>query len=325
MFDPILEVPAHVDETFAREVMEGLSAPLKHIPSHWFYDAEGSRIFQQIMHLEDYYLTRAEYDCLERHSHELIRQFSGGKPFRLVEFGAGDGLKTKLLLRAGLEAGIEFTYWPIDISADAMVGLQNELEAEFPDLQVHPLAAEYFTALEQLPHDEVRTVVLFLGSNIGNFRMDEAGYFLRQIESRLQTSDLILIGFDLKKDPHRILRAYDDSEGVTREFNLNLLRRLNRELGSDIDPDQFTHLATYDPVTGETKSFLISKSDQTVHFSVLNRSIDFAAWEPIWLELSQKYDHLMVEKLARETGFWLRSHYHDSQRWFLDSLWEKGK
>lgn len=312
-----------VDPDFAHDVVMGLSAPEKHLNSRWFYDAQGSELFRQIMHLDEYYLTRAEYNALDRNKSRIISRFAEGvESFRLLEFGAGDGLKTKVLLREALSLGFNFSYYPIDISRDALSGLTQELQAEMPRLPITPIHADYFQALEDLPfHPGERTVVLFLGSNIGNFTQPEAIRFLTEVQQRLHPGDLMLIGMDLKKDPNRILRAYDDSKGITREFNLNLLRRMNRELGADFDEKSFSHLATYDPVSGETKSFLISRRDQKVHFHKLGFVAHFRAWEPVWLELSQKYDLAMAETLARESGFHIRSHFYDVREEFLNTLW----
>jgi uncharacterized SAM-dependent methyltransferase len=241
-----------------------------------------------------------------------------------VEFGAGDGLKTMVLLRHLLHRGIAVTYTPIDISGAAINGLVTACADAFPGLTVEPLQGDYFSALSQLMEsgDTQRKVILFLGSNIGNFSRDGALEFLSAIRKHMNQQDRLLIGFDLKKDPHIILSAYDDPGGITREFNLNLLDRMNRELGANFDRNHFRHFANYDPMTGETKSYLVSTRDQAVHFSHLGTDVSFLAWEPIWMELSQKYDDAMIRDLAQTSGFYYLDGIHDSRHYFVEAIWE---
>lgn len=308
---------------FAQDVISGLSAKPKHLSSKYFYDAAGSEIFRQIMRMDAYYLTDSEFEIFDQQKEDLLRAFlAPGGPFSLVEFGAGDGLKTQILLKHFLERGVDFSYWPIDISADALCKLEAELAAKWPELNVEGYPYEYFEAMRRMNLDEGnRKVVFFLGSNIGNFTIPQSIKFLGKIAAELNEDDLVMIGFDQKKDPDVILNAYNDPEGITREFNLNLLRRMNRELGADFDLNKWKHAPNYDPQSGETKSYLLSKENQTVHFRDLGRSFSFGAWEPIWLELSQKYDLDLIHHLAEKSGFEVVENFYDSKGYYLNSLW----
>lgn len=309
---------------FAQDVIQGLSAYPKQLSSRYFYDAKGSEIFRQIMRMESYYLTDCEYEIFEQQKEALLRSFlEPGGPFSLVEFGAGDGLKTQILIKHFLARGIDFAYWPIDISADALRKLEEELSHKFPELEVEGYPFEYFEAMKRMNLDEGnRKVVFFLGSNIGNFTESQAIKFLGKIAQELEEEDRLFIGFDKKKDPDIILKAYDDPDGITREFNLNLLRRMNRELGANFDLDKWRHFPNYDPRSGETKSYLLSTEKQAVYFKELGQNFEFDAWEPIWLELSQKYDERMIEYLAEKSGFEVVKNFYDSRAYYVNSLWK---
>jgi L-histidine N-alpha-methyltransferase len=312
-----------MSDDFASDVREGLTAKHKHLASKYFYDEEGSRIFQQIMALDEYYLTNCEFDIFSKqkeHIRSLFHDQTGA--FDLIEFGAGDGLKTRVLLTHFLTHKTPFTYIPIDISNDALVGLKTDLCAACPDLCIHPIHAEYFTALEQLQHNEKRKVVLFLGSNIGNFRREDAIDFFSSIRQHLNKRDLLMVGIDLKKDPKTILNAYDDKQGVTKAFNINLLYRMNRELEADFDTDQFNHYVKYDPVSGEVRSYLVSKIKQEVYIKKLDLTVSFDAWEMIHTEISKKYDINEIEKVAIQSGFTIKEHLFDDQNYYTDSVWE---
>lgn len=288
----------------AEAVGVGLHARPRRLPSRFFYDEVGSRLFQEIMALPEYYLTRAEFALLEQQGAAIaaaLRPPDGGA-FQLVELGAGDGLKTRLLLRELLATTANFTYAPIDISESALAGLTAALRAEMPTLQVAPLAAEYAAGLASLRARPGRKAVLFLGSNIGNFDAAGRRQFLRALAAHLTPDDRLLVGFDLRKDPRRIHAAYDDAQGVTAEFNLNLLRRLNRELGADFDLAQWAHCPNYDPLSGAMRSFLVSRCPQTVRIAALNQSFNFGAWEAIHTEDSWKFTPDQIAAEAAEAG-----------------------
>lgn len=310
---------------FALDVKNGLVESPKTLPSRYFYDEIGDDLFQKIMDLDEYYLTRAEFEIFVRQKGEILNSFLGDESsFRLVELGAGDGTKTKVLLSYFLEREVPFTYSPIDISGNVLEQLEEDLSEELPALKVEPIVGEYFSALEELAaNDTSKEVVLFLGSNIGNFDRASGVEFLTHIGENLSAGDMLLIGFDLMKSPEKILSAYNDKEGVTKAFNLNLLTRINNELGANFNVEDFDHFPTYDPLTGETKSHIISKKQQTVYIESLDESFSFDAWEAIHTEVSQKYSMKMIEAYAAEAGFEIVHNFMDSNQYFVDSLWRR--
>ncbi len=307
---------------FLDDVHEGLSAAAKYIPPKYFYDAEGDRLFSKIMGLPEYYLTRTEQGILTNYRSEILRNFNDGGSFDLVELGAGDGFKTKILLRHFTERDAHFRYVPIDISNHALSGLTRSIAAEFPDLEVAPVPGEYFRALHSLQGSTARKAVLFLGASIGNFTFDQALHFLRDLRETLNQGDQVLIGFDLKKNPREILAAYNDSQGVTRDFNLNLLKRINRELGADFTLSQFEHYPLYDPQTGEAKSFLVSKCAQEVAVPQLGKTFHFEDGETIHTEISRKYSLSEIALLAELAGFSPVQNFTDPKNRFVDALWK---
>ena len=282
--------------TEALEMFEGLKSPKKKIFSKFFYDSEGSRIFQQIMQMPEYYLTGCEVEIFETHKRNIGTLFCGNCcSVDLVELGAGDGLKTRILIEDMLSEDINFRYIPVDISEEAVAQLVNTLQGQFPGLTVETRIGDYFHMLEDLSRDYPnRKVVMFLGSNLGNSNYKQSILFLDQLNRSMGEDDLLFIGLDLKKDPEVIRKAYNDPHGHTRDFNLNLLRRMNRELGANFEPDYFTHESIYDPGTGAAKSYLVSDRDQEVYFSATDESICFRKGENIYTEMSQKYDLEMI-------------------------------
>ncbi|RSK48868.1 L-histidine N(alpha)-methyltransferase [Hymenobacter rigui] len=307
----------------AHHVRTGLSRPFKMLSSMYFYDDEGSRLFQQIMALPEYYPTRTEFALLTRHQaaiSEALRPQHLEEPFFLLELGAGDGLKTKILLRHLLQTGARFTYVPVDISAAALDGLAASLRAELPELRVEPVVADYADALRLMAARPGRKAVLFLGSNIGNFLPEDRLQFLRNLAHPLTPDDRLLVGFDLQKDPRQIRAAYDDSQGVTAAFNFNLLHRLNRELGADFDLEHWQHYTDYDPLSGAVRSFLVSTRAQTVHFDALDWPVEFAAWEMIHTENSYKFTRPGIAELAQTAGLAVQHIFTDEQDFFADVL-----
>lgn len=308
---------------FSRDVSLGLKQFPKKLSSRYFYDATGSRLFQQIMELPEYYLTRAEYDLLQTHRTVMVEAFAKEGFFHLVDLGAGDAYKTKLLLQELLKQGKDFDYVPLDISGAAMQELRDTLQREQPELAIQAVVGEYFPGLEWLQkHKTERKVVLFLGSNIGNFEREDGLDFLRQIRARLNPGDLLLLGVDLCKDPDTILQAYNDSSGVTAAFNLNLLTRINRELGGNFDESQFKHFALYNPQEGAMRSYLVSRCDQEVYLQATEERYTFTAWEAIHTENSYKYSVAQAEEMARKAGFESVNVYLNEQVPFADILFK---
>ncbi|WP_425638742.1 L-histidine N(alpha)-methyltransferase [Algoriphagus yeomjeoni] len=311
--------------TFAQDVMLGLNSSPKTLPSKYFYDAKGDKLFQQIMALPEYYLTRKEYEVLEgQHKQILAPILALEKPFNLVELGAGDGMKTKILLRYLAQLKVEFTYYPVDFSGSVLEELEESLSSEFPSMKVHPIQDTYRDSLKkQVWEDGKPNLILFLGANIGNFGVDEAKNIIDHLRVGTKKGDLVLIGFDLKKDPQIILNAYHDEQGVTREFNMNLLDRINRELDADFDRESFIHWPTYDPVSGECRSYLVSQKSQEVTIGALNQTFEFEAFESIFTEISKKYSLSEISSLASLGGFEVKENFMDSEGYFSDVLWEK--
>ena len=324
METPLIE-QHEVDAALIDEVRTGLQQTPKRLSSRFFYDAEGSRIFAEIMHTPDYYLTRSEYEVLDTQKASLLRLFAPDKrPFELVELGAGDGLKTKILLGFLAEQRADFTYAPVDISGDALDALVADVQQQWPDLLLNARHDDYFNALEQLSEEsDARRIVLFLGSNIGNFAPDEAVDFYRQLHDRLQPGDLVLTGFDLQKHPAIIHAAYNDRMGLTRAFNLNLLRRINTELDADFNLAAFDHYETYSPESGEARSYLVSQKAQTVHINALDMTVPFEYGEIIHTEISRKFTRPQIEDLAQQTGFSVTGWFTDCKGYFADVVFER--
>jgi L-histidine Nalpha-methyltransferase len=311
--------------SLASDTMKGLSSSRKYLLSKYLYDDTGTAIFQEIMKMPGYYLTGCELEIFTTHRENIARSLHGGTDgFDLIELGAGNGLKTRILLRYLLEDGVDFRFVPIDISGKAIDELTFSLQSEMPDLRIEQLTGDYFQMIETAINcGGGKKIILFLGSNIGNFSNSELEIFLGHISESTRPGDKMLIGFDLKKSPAVILDAYHDPYGLTGRFNLNHLIRLNRELDADFDLHRFEHFTQYDPCSGELKSFLISTCKQRVYVGALGQDFMFAEWEPIFMELSRKFDLMYIGKLASKFGFELEGHFTDHRNYFADSLWTK--
>ncbi|MGY3214800.1 L-histidine N(alpha)-methyltransferase [Mucilaginibacter sp. HD30] len=306
---------------FYTDVVKGLSTYPKRLSSKYFYDAKGDKIFQELMNCEEYYPTNCELEIFSEQTAELGQAIAGdGGPFDLIELGAGDAMKSTYLLRYLLEQNIDFTYLPIDISDNVISYLNSTLPVTLPGLNITGLNGEYFDMLKKAANlSSRRKVVMFLGSNVGNMPVSEAIGFIKELKRNLSQGDMLLIGIDLKKAPKTVLAAYNDKEGITKRFNLNLLERINQELHGDFDLEQFDHYASYDPETGACKSYLVSLCDQTV--SIGDETISFAKDEYIYMEISQKFTIKQTEQMAREAGFTPVRELFDSKQWFMDAVW----
>ncbi|GAA4297014.1 L-histidine N(alpha)-methyltransferase [Nibribacter koreensis] len=309
------------DTGLGQDVAQGLADYPKHLSSRFFYDAKGSQLFQQIMKLPEYYLTKLEFQILKQQRKEILYAFGTQEPFQLVDLGAGDAYKTKLLLQELVSQKADVTFVPLDISPEQLKELLEDLALRFADLQVTALAAEYFPGLEWLQENHTeRKLILFLGSNLGNFNQDDAKEFLCRIRKNLQSKDRFLLGIDLKKDPEKIRQAYDDAAGVTAAFNLNLLHRINKELQANFDVDQFQHFAEYDPVEGTMRSYLISKQAQEVYVGALDQTFSFEAWETIHTENSYKYSLRQLKEMALGCGLGIDDIFTDASHGFANVL-----
>lgn len=311
-------------DMFCQEVTSGLLADNKHLDSKYFYDAKGDALFREIMNSPEYYLSRCELDILTHQSAAIAKKIMQNfHQFDLIELGPGDATKSIHLLRAFKDANADFNYIPIDISKNVILDLEEKIPDEIEGLKMQGLVGEYLDIMDKVVEsNNLPKIVLFLGSTIGNMNSKDALTFCKAINSLLNQGDLLFIGFDLKKDPATILAAYNDKKGVTRDFNLNLLVRINKELGANFDIESFKHFPTYDPVSGSCKSYLISKKEQSVFIEKSNTLISFKVNEAIFMENSKKYSIEETEKLALDAGFSVENHFLDKKRWFLDSLWK---
>jgi L-histidine N-alpha-methyltransferase len=324
MFPPsTTHLTARRSATFYTDVLNGLRAEHKYLSSKYFYDENGDKLFQQIMACPEYYPTRCEMEIMQDQSGKMARLFmEESADFDLVELGPGDATKSWFLLRQLQKDRAAFTYYPIDISSNVIGWLENKLPVTLPGIRLQGLNGEYLEKLHQVnTFSNKRKIVLFMGANIGNMTVQQAMQFCRQIYAQLRPGDLLLTGFDLKKDPRTILDAYNDRQGITRAFNLNLLTRINRELGADFNIEQFEHYPVYDPGTGACKSYLISKREQEVYIG--DKKIVFAENEAIHMEISQKFTMADTASMAAQSGFEPVEVFYDSKKWFADVLWRR--
>jgi L-histidine Nalpha-methyltransferase len=312
---------------FALDILEGLSRSPKKIPSVYFYDEKGSHLFKEITGLEEYYLTGCEVEILNRHGAALASLLPK-EPLNILELGAGDGRKSLILLECLLEGELSIEYMPLDISSGAMEDLLRFIGERLScsNLKITGLVAEYFDVLQWLNRQNGRrNVALFLGSSIGNFDREDARTFLRHLWDCLKGDDLLLIGFDLKKEIEVMERAYNDARGVTEAFNLNLLDRINRELKGNFDQEKFNFCSRYNASSGAVESWLISRESQEITLEELGRTFLFDAWEGVHTESSHKYSVSEIESLAKRSGFSIEENFFDSRTYFVDSLWRVRK
>jgi dimethylhistidine N-methyltransferase len=310
---------------FEQEVYDGLTTQPKYLSSKYFYDEIGDKLFQDIMAMPEYYLTDCEFDILEHHKEKIASIFSNtDTAFSLFELGAGDGKKTKILLRYLSNKKVEFDYRPIDISQNALDQLEASVIKELPNVSINTLQGTYFETLADIAKsNERRKVILFLGSNIGNLLHPQAISFLRNIQEILNDEDLVFMGFDQKKNPQTVLDAYNDKTGITEAFNKNILTRINNDLGGTFNLDKFLHWEVYDPESGTAKSYLVSKEEQSVTIEKLELTINFKAWETIHTEISQKYDDDVVSWLANEAGLKIESQFSDENNYYKNYIFKK--
>jgi dimethylhistidine N-methyltransferase len=302
--------PAAFDDSFARCITDGLGSTPKEIACKYFYDAEGSALFDAICAMPEYYQTRTEVALLRRHAGEIAALI--GAEAEIVEFGAGALRKVRILLDA-LERPRGYT--PIDISGAYLRAVTRTLAADYPKLALCPLVADFTLPLQipPLPGAPARRAGFFPGSTIGNFRPDAAMALLRRMHDMLDGGGL-LIGVDLVKDPAVLHAAYNDAAGVTAAFNKNLLARANRELGADFDLDAFAHYAPYNPMAQRIEMYLVSLKRQSVRLS--GRTVEFAAGEAVHTEDSHKYSIESFREIAARAGFSPRAVWSDESRLF---------
>ncbi len=316
------QITIHTD--FGNDVRTGLSAKQKFLSPKYFYDDKGSRIFQDIMQMPEYYLTNCELEIFETKKQEIFEVFTNGdNKYNLIELGAGDGLKTKVLLSHFHNQNALFEYIPIDISEKAVRNLVTDLELELPGIKISGKVGDYFQLMEEInQYDHSKKILLFLGSNIGNYYKEDSISFLKKLRSVMHPRDILFIGFDLKKDPDVILKAYKDPHGHTSAFNLNLLQRINNELNANFKLQYFRHNEVYESQSGTARSFLISLIKQEIEIRDVNQIISFKEGETIFMEMSQKYDMEMIDSLAAKSGFEIVRNFFDDRQYFVNSIWK---
>ena len=308
---------------FAEDVREGLTAKNKHLHSKYFYDDNGSRIFMEIMKMPEYYPTGCEFEIISGQSAEILKAVGFSGDFNIVEFGSGDGVKTKHMLKTFMDKGANFTYIPIDISQEALDVLTVNITTAIPNIKMKAKAGDYFDMLEDISDDKTPNLFLFMGGNIGNYLHNEAVNLLKKFNTGMKKGDMLLMGMDLRKNPRIVQKAYDDPHGITRAFNMNLLKRINSELEADINLDQFDFYSHYNPENGEVNTYLVSLKKQQFHSNVLDTYFSFDKDELIWTELSKKFSLEEINSLAKETGFAVVKNFMDCKHYFTDTLWVK--
>jgi dimethylhistidine N-methyltransferase len=301
----------------AAAVLKGLSGRPRRLPPWLFYDDAGSVLFERITELPEYYPTRTERGILAAHAGEMIARAAEGNPLRILELGAGSADKTRLLLAAAVAKQGTVLYEPVDVSATALDAARERIEREIPGVTVAPRVMDYVHGLdldEEGPGE--RRLVLYIGSSIGNFELEEAAGLLARVREALRPGDSLLLGVDLVKSVPTLLAAYDDAAGVTAEFNLNLLARLNRELDANFNLRAFRHKALWDAVHSRIEIYIESLSAQKVRIGALGLNVDFRPGERIHTENSYKYVPGQAERLLENAGFAAVGSWTDAEKWF---------
>jgi dimethylhistidine N-methyltransferase len=324
-FELLDRLPKDASELdFADAVLEGLNSRSKTLPCRFFYDEAGSKLFEAICDLPEYYLTRSEREILTNHADKIV----SGLPadLTLVELGSGSAVKTRLLIEALLKERDILRFTPIDISKSALEESSQDLLKHHPSLEILAVAGEYQDGIEALKEENSGPeLILWLGSSIGNLTRSEARDFLHGIRDSMSDGDRLLVGIDLRKSASILEPAYDDAAGVTAAFNLNILNRINGELGGNFDLDAFRHLAVYDDVEGRVEMHLVSQTDQTVRIDALDREFSFVQDERIHTENSYKYALEEIDTLVEWTDLKLKGQWFDSEERFSLNLLQRGE
>jgi L-histidine Nalpha-methyltransferase len=317
----VLHRTQSAEGNFRDDVRRGLTAAQKWLPPRWFYDDLGSALFDAICFLPEYYVMRAEMEVLTAHASEIVDAL--GPHARLVELGSGAARKTRILLDAVTARQSDLEYAPVDVDAAMLERVAADLLADYEHLRISAICSDFArpsVPLATLGRTRGKTIVLFLGSTIGNLEPDQAVAMFRDLRSALRPGDAILLGADLRKDRTILEPAYDDPLGVTAAFNLNVLQRINRELGGHFDLASFAHRALYDAALGRVEMHLDSRVPQTVHIDALDLDVAFEEGESIHTESSYKHDEQSIAALAAASGFTVTGMWTDSRRWFADFL-----
>src|SRR5271155_3128352 len=309
-------------QALTHEVRRGLIRHPRSLSPWVFYDSEGSRLFECITTLPEYYPTRTERDILANYAEAIITATGSdySRPLRLLELGAGTAAKTGVLLEAATRLRDEVIYFPIDVSSDALDVASDSIGCLLPDVQLQPMVANYVTNPPKLERFKGTTLAIYIGSSIGNFSPQEARTILRNLRSELRAGDALLLGTDMVKDEATLVRAYDDKDGVTAAFNLNILHRLNRELGANFDTGCFRHRARWNGVKSRIEMHLESTRDQCVNIPAAQLSVQFAAFETIHTESSYKFTRKTLCALLDDAGFAIKHTWTDPLKWYTLTL-----
>jgi dimethylhistidine N-methyltransferase len=320
------QMAVRTESPVASAVREGLTAHSKRLPAWLFYDADGSRLFDQITRLPEYYLTRTEREIFAAKAADIIAraaqpESAGAARLRIAELGAGSADKTRLLLKAAVDRQQSLVYEPVDVSASALEAARERIEREIPGVEVCPRVLDYTQGLDLEPTAPgERRLVLYIGSSIGNFEPRQAEQLLQGIRAGLEPGDALLLGVDLQKNERTLLAAYNDAAGVTARFNLNVLARLNRELAADFDLESFAHRAVWNPDESRIEMHLESLIAQRVRVRSLGLEVKFGAGESIHTESSYKYAPGHAEAMLSDAGFDPESIWTDPKGWFAVCL-----
>jgi len=311
-------------EEFRTDILRGLSNPIqKSIPSKYLYDHKGSYLFEQITVQPEYYPTRIENGILEEYSHMILENIP--KEIILIEMGSGSSKKTKHLFDTILKRQDKLYYFPIDISFNFLDSVVTDLETHNEKIRIKGIPNDYINGIKDcnsilfennFKFDSFSRLIVFFGSSIGNFEINEARDFLKDLRLNMNDKDFLLVGFDMIKDEFLIEQAYNDKAGFTAQFNLNLLTRMNRELGSNFDLHQYLHYAFFNKEKDRIEMHIKSKSDQEVRISGCNKIFQLSKDETIHTESSYKYSRDKIQKLATRSGFSLEKIFSDNNNWF---------
>ncbi len=305
--------PTRAVSNLSDDVVDGLVSRPRSLPPKYFYDERGSLLFDRICDVPEYYPTRTESALLERIAGDVI---SREQPECIVELGSGTSRKTRHLLDACDVQNCHSRYAPIDVCDEILVSSGRALREEYPWLDVQPLVGDYTAGLGNLPEHEGRKLVVFLGGTIGNFSRDEARDFLAEVRETMRDGDSLLIGADRVKPPEFLHAAYNDTAGVTAEFNLNVLQVLNRELGADFDLAGFEHYAHFNPLESQIEMHLIAMKKQSVHVAAIDRTLEFVEGDHILTEISRKFTRHELEQTLIEAGFRIVEHFESDPMTF---------
>jgi L-histidine N-alpha-methyltransferase len=314
---PRIEIRNYLTDTYRQDLVQdvtaGLSGNSKSIPCKYFYDDRGSRLFDTICTLPEYYLTRTECSILIKNRREIMGAFLTGD---LIEMGSGSNLKISKLIEASNEGrGEHIRYVPVDVSEELLIAEAEALVRTFPKLRVLGIVADFTKGLEIIPADSPKLVIIF-GSTIGNFEKEEASRILHKISTRFQDGDRFLIGLDMVKDPDIIEAAYNDSCETTAEFNRNMLHVINRELNADIEPANFEHLAFFNPEYEQVEMHLLASCDMVIHLRDLGMYVELREGETINTEICRKFTEESATRMFEGAGLSVERWFSDPKKWF---------